>query len=266
MEQEDSYLKLTDIREVEQALLGLMRSLLKRMRIDLLSAAKDVGHDPVSTSKVAELGHWVARPRTLRLTTRPRPPLSPAGSRSRSSKRISKSCEMPSIAFSKLISIEEIAERIVHDALIPLFHKLHPEISGWDLSLINLCAANFLHHVSDNRDGAERDISHMFRKQVEILKGWNSDDDGITHNVNVQNRGDMDLDSSSSMTDANISGEVFHDEREGPLTSIQGKHLDESGFNRQKKVADVDDVCEICGAHMPVFAILAHERFHNMSG
>lgn len=253
------------MKEVEKALLVLMQSLLKRMRIDLISAAKGVRHDSVSTREVADLGQWVARPRTLRLTTRPRPPLNPDGCRSRSFSRISKSCDMPSIAFSSLNSIEEIAETIVHNTLIPLFRKLHGKNSDWDLSLINLCAANILHHASDDQDGVGRDISHMFRKKIEILTELNVENDDSKHNLNFQRSGDNDFDPLSPMTCANISEQLFHDEGEGQLTSVHGKRFDENVFNRKEEVAGIDEVCEICGAHMPVFAILAHARFHSMS-
>lgn len=264
MRQEDSYLKLDNMKEAEKALLVLTRSLLNRMRIDLISTAKGVGHDSVSTREVVEMGQWVARPQILRLTTRPRTPLNPDGSRSRSSSRISKSCDMPSIAFSSLNKIEGIAQKIVHDALVPLFRRLHPETSDWDLSLINVCAANMLHLASDDRNGAGRNISHMFRKQVEVLKEWNVESDGITHSLKFQRSGDKDSDPLSPMSGASISEEAFRDGREGQLTSIQDKRVNENASNRKEKVVGIDEVCEICGAHMPVFAILAHERFHSM--
>ena len=234
------------------------------MRIDLISATKGVKNNLASIREAADLGEWVARPRTLRLTTRPRPPVNPDGSRSRSFSRISKSCTMPSIAFSSLKSIEEIAEKIVHDALIPLFRKLHPENSDWDLSLINLCAANFLHHASNNRDGAGRDISHIFKKVIKIPEEWKVKDDDFTHNLGIRRCVDKNSNPSSPVTCANISEEVVLGEREGQQTFNLGNRVDENVFSQKGKVSGIDNICEICGTRMPFFAILAHERFHSM--
>lgn len=241
-----------------------MQSLLKRMRIDLISATKGAEHDSVSIHEAADLTQWVARPRSLRLTTRPRPPVNPDGSRSRSFSRISKSCDMPSIAFSSLTSIEEIAKMIVYDALVPLFRKLHPETSDWDLSLINLCAANISHHTSDDQDGAGRDISYMFTKQVEILKGWNVEHDDLTHGPNVQKSTNKDSNPLSLMTCAKVLEEVVHSERKDHRISDLGKRVNENALNQKEEVASLNNICEICGAHMPFFAILAHERYHRM--
>lgn len=253
------------MKEVEKTLLSLMQSLLKRMQIDLISAAKGAEHDSVPINEAADLNHWVARPRTLRLTTRPRPPVNPDGSRSRSFSRISKSCDMPSIAFSSFNSIEEIAKTIVHDALIPLFRKLHPETSDWDLSLINLCAANILHHASDERNGAGRDISYMFKKQVEILKEWNVEDNNSTHDLNVRRSLDQDHNPLSPRTCANVSEDVVPSEREDHRISNLGKRVDKNEFNQKEVVAGLNNTCEICGAHVPFFALLAHKRYHSMS-
>lgn len=247
------------MEEVEKALLVLMQSLLIRMRIDLTSTALWARLDSVSTHEVADGGQWVARPQTLRLTTRPRPPLEPDGSRPRSSSRISKSCDMPSIAFSSLDSIEGVAEKIVHDKLVPLFHKLHPETSDWDLSLINVCAANMLQLASDGRDGAGRDISHMFRKQTAFLKEWNVENDGIPHNLILQRSDDSPTRSTKTLVEAS------NNERKDNQPFIQDKHVDdENASNRKEGLAGVEQVCKICGAYMPVFAISAHERFHSM--
>ena len=252
------------MKQVEKTLLNLMQSLLKRMRIDLISATKGAEHDSVSIHGAADLNQWVARPRSLRLTTRPRPPVNPDGSRCRSFSRISKSCDMPSIAFSNLTSIEEIAKTIVHDALVPLFRKLHPETSDWDLSLINLCAANISHHASDDRDGAGRDISYMFTKQVEILKGWNVEHNQLTHIPNIQRSTDKHYNPLGLMTYENVLEEAVPGERKDHCISDRGKRVDENAFNQKEEVAGLNNVCEICGAQMPFFAILAHERYHSM--
>lgn len=252
------------MKEVEKALLVLMQSLLTRMRIDLTSNAAWARLDSASTHEVIDGGQWVARPQTLRLTTRPRPPLEHDGSRPRFSSRISKSCDMPSIAFSSLDSIEGIAEKIVHDKLVPLFHKLHPETSDWDLSLINVCAANMLQLASDDHDGAGRDISHMFRKQTAVLKEWNVENDGIPHNPRFQRSDDRDPDSTCPTTGTETLVEASNNKWKDNQTLIQDNHVDENASNGKEELARVGQVCKICGAYMPIFAISAHERFHSM--
>jgi DNA polymerase iota len=170
---------------------------------------------------------------------------------------------MPSIAFSDSNSIEAIAERVVHDSLVPLFHKLHPDASDWDLSLINVCATNMSQLASDDRDGAGRDISSMFRRQVEVLKEWTVKDD-ISDDLNVSSNEDVVLDTPTAMTDANISEEVSHENQEDEEKFVQPTHSDEDALDSEEAVG-VGEVCEICGAYMPVFAIVAHERFHSMA-
>ncbi len=251
------------MKEVEKELLVLAGSLLRRMRIDLTSSTEKTENDSRSTHDFARSHQWVARPRTLRLTTRPRPPLNPDGSPSRSSTRISKSCDMPSIAFSDSNSIEAIAERVVHDSLVPLFHKLHPDASDWDLSLINVCATNMSQLASDDRDGAGRDISSMFRRQVEVLKEWNVKDD-ICDDLKVSRNEDLVLDTATAMTDANFSEEVSHNKHKDEEKVAQQIHSDEDASDSEEAVG-MGEVCGICGAYMPVFAIVAHERFHNMA-
>lgn len=252
------------MKEVEKTLLSLMQSLLKRMRIELVSATKGSKHDSVSIHEAADLNQWVARPRILRLTTRPRAPVNPDGSRSRSFSRISKSCDMPSIAFSSLTGIEKIAKTIVYDTLVPLFRKLHPETSDWDLSLINLCAANILHHASNDRDGAGRGISYMFTKQVKILKEWDVEQNDLTHDLNVWRSPGKDSNPLSPVMCAKVLEKEVSGERKNHRISNLGKRVDKNASNQKREVAGLNDICEICGAHMPFFAIVAHKRYHSM--
>jgi DNA polymerase iota len=261
MEQEDSYPRLDNMEGIKKELLVLTGSLLRRMRIDLTRRTDEAREGSVLSPEIASVRQWAGRPRTLRLTTRPRTLWNPDGSRSKSFTRISKSCNMPSVAFSSLNSIEAIAEKIVHNSLIPLFHRLHPETSDWDLSLINVCATNIPQPASNDCDGAGRDIGSMFAKQVDVLKEWKVEDGDVCNDLKVQRSDDMDHDTASLMAGADILEEAFVRERKDQLLITSDGHVGEDASNLQGP-AGIGRVCGICGAYMPSFVILAHERYH----
>ncbi|KAL9586823.1 MAG: hypothetical protein Q9212_000641 [Teloschistes hypoglaucus] len=182
---EDSYIRLDTMTEVEKELGILSRSLITRIRLDLSCADdddqslldEDIGNAKSSGFKLVPTRQWLACPRTLRLTTRPRPPVNRDGTFPRTSNRISRSCDMPSFTLSFSSSVEELSERLVQETLIPLFKKLHPGNLGWNLSLMNLCAANMVLTAASIKDSAGRDISKMFKTQDQVLKDWKVTDD-----------------------------------------------------------------------------------------
>jgi DNA polymerase iota len=181
---EDSYGQLDTVDDVQTALLALTRSLMRRMHADLTEDEDHGEKDPTKedpTSRRATLDgparrRWAAHPRTLRLSTRPRLPPKPDGSRDYSSTRVSRSCPMPQFVLSFSDSIDSIAERVVREALIPTFRKLHPDKTGWKLSLINVAATNIVDVAGDKRTSAGRDIGKMFRTQESVLREWRVDD------------------------------------------------------------------------------------------
>lgn len=163
----------------------LARSLIKRMRLDLTSTMEDEGiamtseaddEDSIHIDSASTTRRWIAHPKTLRLSTRPRPPLNPDGTRSRTFNRISKSTNMPTFVFGLTHDVGTLAEKLVAETLVPLFRKLHPEKSGWNLSLVNLCVTNMSLAASDGKDGAGRDIGRMFKKQDDVLREWKIED------------------------------------------------------------------------------------------
>lgn len=249
----------------------LAGSLIKRIRLDLTSGVEeDDGRllngeeeQQASENNPETSRRWIAYPQTVRLTTRPRPPLNPDGSHSRTFNRISRSCNMPSMVFNLAINVESLAEKLVDKTLIPLFHKLHPERSGWNLSLVNLCAANMSLVAADRKDGVGRDIEKMFRKQKDRLRNWNVEDveialsDGGTHSQQIE-------------LSAHTSGEheaittSFQNRRcgsEDARLSIEESYSDDAWSSEDYALGHT---CKICGAMMPPFAIIAHERFHAM--
>ncbi|SMQ46188.1 unnamed protein product [Zymoseptoria tritici ST99CH_3D7] len=177
---EDSYIRLDTMPELTKELSMLARSLLTRMRVDLLGSEDDLGpsetrsqsdhldtqHAPAARTK------WLAHPRTIRLTTRPRQPLQPDGSRVRSFKRISHSGPIPIFVFNLNDSIEVLADRLVKECLITMFRKLHPEKAGWNLSLVNLAVTNMSETAGESKTAKGRDIGNMFRRQEDVLKDF----------------------------------------------------------------------------------------------
>lgn len=255
----------------------LTGSIIRRMRLDLMSNAEETDGSYEKNEvelqqgyKSATPGRWIAHPRTLRLTTRPRPPLNPDGSRSRSFTRMSRSCNMPSIVFSNSHSTEVIIEKIVNEAVIPLFRKLHPEPSGWDLSLINLCVTNMVLSATDDKNGSGRDIGRMFRRQESVLKEWKVDDidtppsDHDTETAHPENIHTL------AASDRSTSGETVtrtdHDNIQGGSEdthiATQESYVDESAWDDENEGCDMAEACKACGAFMPSFAMVAHQRFH----
>ncbi|KAK8170925.1 hypothetical protein BKA80DRAFT_186233, partial [Phyllosticta citrichinensis] len=161
---EDSYLRLDSFDQVVKELRMLAISLLKRMHADLLEEEDEHDQDGATAARL-EKRRWIAHPATLRLSTRPRPPLNADGSRTRTFARISRSAPVPNFIFSLSTPIESLAERLVNDALLPLFRRLHPEKTGWNLSLVNVAVTNMAEAGSNAKSSSGRDITSMFRKQ-----------------------------------------------------------------------------------------------------
>lgn len=273
---EDSYIRLDTISEVKKELLLLSKSLLRRMHADLLEEDQDDLASAKTMTDAAEaretrMEHWLAFPKTLRLTTRPRPPQNPDGSRNRSFARISRSGPMPNFVFSLKDDIDTIAERLLAEALLPLFRRLHPEKSGWNLSLVNVAATNMVDAASE-KGGVGRDISKMFKRQDEILKDFKVTEPAEVFPVMAREEYGMDAALSSDQT------RVVRPKEHG-LDAARGGSEDfptpsqEVAFATQDHWEDDDEdmldgdgyACDECGAVMPVFAMGAHARWHSRS-
>lgn len=274
---EDSYVRLDEIEQVKTELGLLSKSLIKRMRLDLTSLVddEDIGvalegeeDDLALDTKASASRRWMAHPKTLRLSTRPRPPLKPDGTRSRSFTRISKSSSMPSFVLSLTQDITFLAEKLVEDTLLQLFRKLHPEKSGWNLSLINICATNMTMAASEGNAGAGRDIGRMFRRQEDVLKDWKIAD------VDVAPSDDEPDDPQIEQDDVGqIEGEIashYPPEHAGlgsedTLPATQGSSFGDEAWDSEGDENELGERCQMCGTLMPPFAMIAHERFHSLS-
>lgn len=246
---EDSYIRLDTIEPVIKELVSLSSRLLQRMRMDLLATE--------GVMSEYDQPPWMAKPSTLRLSTRPRPPLAADGTRIRAFNRISRSTPLPSFVFNVSEDLEKLADRLVSEVLLPLFRKLHPERSGWNLSLVNVAATNMLESGGDSRSADGRDIKGMFGRQDRVL------DEFRVKSVDV----------SRPESSQDYSDRIFPHERphtSPPTTSKPGmtETVKNYGYWADSESDDIEEVdvdstsCPKCGQMIPDFAHAAHCRFH----
>ncbi|KAJ5449091.1 Blood coagulation inhibitor Disintegrin, partial [Penicillium cf. griseofulvum] len=157
---EDSYGRLDTLESVRRELVVLSRSLIRRVRTDLLDMSDDT----------APQGRWRAHPRTLRLSTQPRPSDLGTG-RAYNSNRISRSAPLPPFIFNLDENLDALAERLVRENVFSMFRKLHPE-KGWNLRVLNVAVTNMVETAGDQKKNSGRDIEKMFRQQETVLKHW----------------------------------------------------------------------------------------------
>ena len=247
------------------------------MREDLLRVYDDDKEHIESASgeyksrRAPPIRQWQAYPRTLRLTTRPRPPLNPDGTRSRTFNRISRSCDMPSFILNLSNSVEELSERLVQEALIPLFHKVHPEKPGFNLSLLNLCATNMAPTAASAKDGAGRDISKMFKMQEHARREWRADDNAhdsamATGLEASKSRNENAFDSMDAELDASTRCVVEVDRDNVSESTLGDCRQNEDIWQSDDEILEFDRLCTTCGLSVPQFATAAHDRFHNLPG
>lgn len=253
---EDSYIRLDTTAAVVKELTMLSKSLLKRMRIDLLTDIEDFDEplpeddvDPVDESRVSLANkRWLAHPKTLRLSTRPKPPLNDDGTRNRTFKRISHSGPLPTFVFNLGDGVDPLAEKLVHETLIPMFRRLHPG-NGWNISLVNIAVTNMAETAGDSRTANGRDIGNMFKRQEDVLKDFRVIDE--------------EKSSTAHIDEESMSPEEIDDTKniEAPKSPPLSDPLDvEDDFE------DSEDgsLCKTCGLRLPAFALPAHERFHQL--
>ncbi|KAJ6199680.1 hypothetical protein J3E72DRAFT_413899, partial [Bipolaris maydis] len=238
---EDSYLRLTTLDAAVKELRVLAKRLIERMHTDLLDEDQDHVQDQDASSVPSETAkRWLAHPRTIRLSTRPRPPQNPDGGRNRTFARISRSAPMPSFVFSLKDDIASVTEKLLCETLVPLFRRLHPDKGGWNLSLLNVAATNMADAASD-KGGVGRDISKMFKRQDEALRQRRVEEPPAAIAAAF---GSEDVPTPSQEVDTSAADAC---KMQYESTSI----TDRDSFN-----------CSECGALMPLFAMGAHYRWH----
>ena len=244
------------------------------MRLDLttLGYTGDMGialeeeqEEMATHTKATTCRKWIARPKTLRLATRSRPPLNSDGSRSRNTARISKSSSMPSSIFSLVQDISVLAEKLVEETLLSLFRKLHPEKSGWNLTLVNLCATNMSMAAREGKAGAGRDIGTMLKRQEDVLKDCKIVDVNAAPSYNEPDHCQTEQDGVNNIKPGIPS--LFLPDHAGlgsddALAPSQGSSFGGETWDSEGEENYLGDRCHKCGATMPSFAMVAHERFH----
>ncbi|KAK3372819.1 hypothetical protein B0T24DRAFT_529756 [Lasiosphaeria ovina] len=219
---EDTYRGLNEVSEVTRELFLLSLSLLRRMLVDLV---EDL---PKPT--------WLAYPKTIRLTTRPK--TSAAEGKPYNWSRSSRSAPMPDFVLNApAVPADEIADRLVAETLLPLFYKLYPpqqQARGWNIGLLNVCATNMT-GGADGKSGVanNKNIATMFRRQEDVLREFTEY--------------------------SNDSGEGGG----GALAGFSDDNTwdqDDDGSNYREDM----EQCPLCGRFMPRFAQSAHDRFHSM--
>ena len=233
------------------------------MRTDLLYDHDDDDEIKVKAIQAGDelrSRRWAGRPDTLRLTTRPKPPIGPDGSRVRSFKRISRAAPLPTFVFNLEDSPSAIAERLVTEALLPLFRKLHPERQGWNVSLVNVAVTNISETTADTKTSRGRDIERMFRRQYDVLDGFRVKEEDA-------------LDDIKPGVD-NISDDQITER----FVDVRPSHVDQVGGSKDAstvwEIASEDEpaeeeatyYCTICASHVPDFARPAHDRYHSLGG
>jgi DNA polymerase iota len=138
---------------------------------------------------------------------------------------------MPGFVFQLNEATSVLADKLVEEALVPMFRKLHHEKAGWNLSLINVAATN------------------MFRRQDEVLRDFK---------VTVQPENVDEAPTSYTTVTGEPSPESL-----GELSAAEG----ESGMGWESDDSDSQllERCDLCHSAMPAFALSAHRRYHELS-
>lgn len=255
---EDSYSGGVDsMAQVWKELRILSTSLVNRMHADLLEDDDDGS---------ASGRRWMAHPKTVRLSTRPRPTLQEDGTRSFN--RISRSAPLPNFVFSLSAGVDATAEKLVQECLVPMFKRLHSPSSGWNLSLINIGVTNMVETGRDDSGAGGRDIGKMFRRQEDVLKEWKVEDKPVppepqAGHVNVSSTEPAGDGRAAEPSAGREAADHLMVGSEDTLQPTQ-ESVDDLGWEEGDASIDSHEVCNICGAVMPAFALSAHERFHSM--
>ncbi|KAB8253483.1 hypothetical protein BDV32DRAFT_134047 [Aspergillus pseudonomiae] len=255
---EDSYGCLSTFEEVRRELVSLTASLIRRMRADLTEeepAAAD-SRSKGSLSRTTPNMRWIARPKTLRLSTRPRPPPTSSEAQAHSFNRISRSAPLPQYVFSLDAGIDALAEQLVHDLVTSMFRKLHPEKAGWNIRLLNVAVTNMVDAAGERKQSSGRDIEKMFQKQD---RGRRPD-----FSVPVTEQPSPETGTQYARDPSLPSNEIFSSSQ-----TVVGfdRHAYQTGGDAWEESDEDEDMscvaCPRCGALIPHFALVAHEVYHS---
>ncbi|OJJ02787.1 hypothetical protein ASPVEDRAFT_131333 [Aspergillus versicolor CBS 583.65] len=224
---ENSYGRLDNFETVRKEMVSLAIRLVRRMRTDLTESYDDAeataGTGPQGIPRSETKVRWLARPRTLRLSTLPRPAPGTDNAQMRGYSRISNSAPLPQYVFNLDESVDALGERLVRESATPMFRKLHRERSGWNLRVLNLAVTNMAEVAGDGKHNSGRDIGKMFQQRK-------------------TQHGHIPQETDQNLTIAPAASWEESDEEDTDMPCIP---------------------CPICGARIPHFALVAHELYHS---
>ncbi|KAF3933314.1 hypothetical protein ABW19_dt0201141 [Dactylella cylindrospora] len=186
--------------------------------------------------------------------------------------RNSKSSPMPNFVFSLTVRIEETAKRLAREALVPLFRKLHgpdvPSSTKYDLALINIAATN----MSGGETGMEGgNVAAMFKRYNEVFPEGDWEKKRKFEEIQEVQQPLLGVIDDEEATGDPEEAEIS-DERGAEKSGEESGEGDlEDGFlsddDEFSDVGTADEesqevVCKNCQIRLPLFAIGAHERFH----
>lgn len=246
--------------QVEREMRKLGASLLRRMHVDL-TEDEVADERPSATITEAEAAsaerprrrRWLAHPKTLRLSTRPK--TSYSDGKPYNWGRTSRSQPLPTFVFgnSPGASNEVIVGKLVKEALMPMFTAINPGESGWNIGMINICVANMVPTAAAEPGAAAsgRDIAQMFRVQEDVLREFrvhHEEDSGrLQGNGEATQRGPGPRAVACDEHTAETFIDVEPEPEPEPWDDLDGSQA-----------------CDRCGHYIPPFAMAAHQRFHDL--
>ncbi|KAH8903976.1 impB/mucB/samB family protein [Coniochaeta sp. PMI_546] len=259
---EDTYQGLNDMAEIDRQLRLLSRSLLRRMHVDLVEEAGAKTPSPQSSSTASQpkkeqqkKKRWLAHPKTIRLTTRPY--FRADSGKPYNYARVSRSQQLPNFVFSLASPREAVADKLVDEVLLPMLRRLNPATKDWNVGLLNVCVANMEVAAGENGGvGGGRDISAMFRRQEDVLRQftvYDDDDDGGDGVDKVMADGAGD----------NVGVDPGH-RNHVTVEEVEKNEEDSDAEPWEEDDRDGLECCSKCGHLIPRFALIAHERYHDL--
>lgn len=237
---------LKTLEEVERELSKLATSLLRRMHVDLSEEEAGRGLVESSSATVSDKDpsirriKWLAHPKTLRLSTRPKTSI--ADGKPYNWGRSSRSQALPNFIFNS-DNNEATVKKLVEETLLSMFFKLNPDKGDWNIGMINICVANMtLTATEKDTAGSGRDISHMFKRQDDTLRDFK-----------VYVPDDFAPQDPEEVVDT-------HDAEDGAMW------IDDVESDTDLEPWDAQNgsqPCGICGHYIPPFAAAAHGRYHD---
>ncbi|KAL4953813.1 hypothetical protein BDW69DRAFT_164544 [Aspergillus filifer] len=232
---ENSYGHLDNFDSVRKEMGTLAISLIRRMRTDLTESYSDAKSTDSRAATEKPKLRWLARPRTLRLSTVPRslPGSDATQMRGHSHNRISTSAPLPQYVFNLDESVDALAEKLVRESTTSMFRKLHPQRCGWNLRVLNLAVTNMTEvaGTGSGKSNSGRDIGTMFQKQEAAVPGPSPSRSPL-----------ITLAPSSTIVASEDASWDSESDGEENMPCVP---------------------CSICGASIPQFALVAHKVYHS---